>query len=91
MAKKVVLSLSGLKSRSLKCAKAFKDYNFRTYFVSKVEKDFAALEAKKLSGDELAVAIKKKHFELKQLQRMAMTNVLYGNRKVFLDPSVDQK
>lgn len=73
-----------LRSRMIRTARGFHDYNFRQYFIQHIKDDFSALsrlpaeEQKKfLHGEGLN--------KLKQMQRMVVVNQMYSRQPVFFD------
>ncbi|CAD2217708.1 hypothetical protein AGDE_09557 [Angomonas deanei] len=78
-------ALAKVRSRMIKTARGFHDYNFRTYFVNHIKDDFTALAAKS-TEEQKAFLAKDARKQLKEMQRMVLVSRLYAdNRKVFVD------
>ena len=79
-------AVARMRTKMLRAAGGFKDYNFRNYFVKHVEEDFAKVDPAQLAEKAHVDAfVKEKTSELRQMQRMALTNAMYSHQKVFLD------
>ncbi|EPY27798.1 hypothetical protein STCU_05540 [Strigomonas culicis] len=77
-------SLAKLRSKLIRTARGFRDYNFRSYFVRHVKDDFEAVT--KLSADEQKKFLEKEGpAQLRQMQRMVLVNRLYSSQPVYLD------
>lgn len=84
-ARKAVL---GLYASTLRAAKSFSSYNFRTYFVRRAEDTFRGMEAEQ-DPVKLSQAYNEAVKELSVLRRCAIVNQLYGGARLAVEEQSD--
>lgn len=80
-------SLNRLRSRLVRTARGFHDYNFRQYFVQHAKDDIAAVQKLPLEDQQRFLASEGPE-KLRQMQRMVIVNRLYARQPVFFDKKV---
>ncbi|KEG09679.1 hypothetical protein DQ04_04821030 [Trypanosoma grayi] len=84
MSTSVQHSMGRLRTKMLRAAKTFPDYNFRSYFLQHVRDQFTAME--RWSVDEQRRFLQQEgRNKLNEMRRMALVNRLYATRPVVLD------
>ena len=81
-------SVAALRTRTLKAARGFSDYNFRSYFVQHTKDRFSSFKASNATAAELEIFKKESEERLAQMKRMALLNTMYADQKVILDSRV---
>lgn len=79
-------AISAVRIQTLKAAKSFSDYNFRSYFVRHTKDRFNTFDVSKATPAELSAFYSESRDALKQMRRMALMNTMYAQQKVLLDP-----
>lgn len=69
--------------KTLSLAKKFPQYNFREYFVRRVQDDICALKKGEYAGDAKV--------DLAQMQRMVSINGLFESEPLVIEPSRKRK
>ncbi|KAG2111536.1 uncharacterized protein F5147DRAFT_609586 [Suillus discolor] len=80
-ARKAILDLY---ASTLRTAKSFSSYNFRTYFVRRTEDTFRGIQAEQ-DPIKLSHAYKEAVKELSVLRRCAVMNQLYGGARLAVE------
>lgn len=84
-ARKAVLDLY---ASTLRTAKSFNSYNFRTYFVRRTEDTFREMQAEQ-DSIKLSQAYNEAVKELSVLRRCAVMNQLYGGERLAVEEQSD--
>ncbi|KAG1753507.1 hypothetical protein EDB19DRAFT_1669632 [Suillus lakei] len=80
----------GLYASTLRTAKSFSSYNFRTYFVQRTEDTFRGIQAEQ-DPTKLSQAYNEAVKELSVLRRCAVMNQLYGGGRLAVEEQSDMR
>jgi hypothetical protein len=85
MVRPLETSVLAILKKSLSVAKKFPQYNFREYFVRRLNKDIDLA-----TRDKNFSSVEKAKEELEQMKRMVKINSLYCNEKLVIEEAVKE-